>query len=239
MNIFPTIEPPKSTSSFDLGPSWENILSSELSLPYLAALASFVSNEREGATPVYPPQHQVFNTFKHTPFDKVKVVIVGQDPYHGVGQAHGLSFSVPHGISTPPSLKNIFKELQADLGIHPPTHGCLTSWADQGVLLLNSILTVRQGQPMSHQGQGWERFTDAVIRTLSHRPEPLVFVLWGKSAQEKCRHLALDAVSRHLTLTAPHPSPFSAHQGFLGCRHFSKINQFLVENHLSPVDWNL
>lgn len=237
----PSLESVKCSPFFNLGSSWEKVLASELSLPYLADLASFVSNERSDPLPVFPPESQVFHAFHRTAFEDVKVVIVGQDPYHGVGQAHGLCFSVPHGILPPPSLKNIFKELHADLRIPPPQHGCLNSWASQGVLLLNSILTVRQGQPLSHRGMGWERFTDAVIRALADRAAtPLVFVLWGKSAQEKCLHFANQASwNRHLILTAPHPSPFSAHQGFFGCRHFSKINEFLLENHLSPIDWKL
>lgn len=220
--------------------SWEKALGSELNLPYIAELSTFVSSERAGIVPVYPPKDLVFNAFEKTPFDRVKVVIVGQDPYHGPGQAHGLSFSVPHGIPLPPSLRNIFIELQSDLGIATPSHGCLTSWAEQGVLLLNATLTVRQGQPMSHHGRGWERFTDAAVKALYGRREPVIFVLWGKSAQEKCRFLMESGASTpHLILTAPHPSPFSAHSGFFGCGHFSKINAFLVNNGSSPISWAL
>lgn len=222
---------------FTLEPSWKKALSDELQLPYIASLAAFVEQERQQSVPVYPPRELVFNAFLMTPFDQVKVVIMGQDPYHGPGQAHGLSFSVPKGISAPPSLQNIFKEQQTDLDIPLPTHGCLIHWAKQGVLLLNATLTVRQGEPMSHHGRGWERFTDAVIRCLCARKEPLIFVLWGKSAQEKCKHLA--SHSHHHILTAPHPSPFSAHGGFFGCRHFSKINSLLEKQGLSPIDWVL
>lgn len=222
---------------FELGHSWHQVLESELALPYITELEAFVERERRlGPLPVYPPKDLVFNAFKTTPFDDVKVLIMGQDPYHGPGQAHGLCFSVPKGISPPPSLQNIFKEIQADLGQSSPGHGCLLSWAEQGVMLLNATLTVRQGEPMSHHGKGWERFTDAVVRQLILRKDPIVFVLWGKSAQEKCK--ALQSTQHpHLVLTAPHPSPFSAHQGFFGCRHFSKINAFLEQNHITPINW--
>lgn len=225
-------------SLFELGPSWNKILKDHLKLPYLASLAAFVEQERAQASPVYPPRELVFNALKQTPYDDVKVVIVGQDPYHGPGQAHGLSFSVPKGVPLPPSLQNIFKEIIGDLGGTIPPHGCLTDWAAQGVLLLNATLTVRQGEPMSHHGKGWETFTDAVIAKLWEREDPLVFVLWGKSAQEKCRNtLVSKGKSHHLVLTAPHPSPFSAHQGFFGCHHFSKINEFLLKNGKNPIKW--
>lgn len=222
---------------FELGPSWQQILQTELALPYIAQLAAFVEYERKvGHLPVYPPKNLVFNAFQTTPFEKVRVLIMGQDPYHGPGQAHGLSFSVPIGINPPPSLKNIYKEIQQDVGTTPPVHGCLLSWAEQGVMLLNATLTVRQGEPMSHHGRGWERLTDAVVSCLVERKDPLVFVLWGKSAQEKCK--ALQSVShQHLVLTAPHPSPFSAHQGFFGCRHFSQINQFLQKHNKEQIIW--
>jgi len=218
-----------------LEPSWQKILANELCLPYIFKLAEFIKQERESGTPIYPPKELVFNSFRKTPFELVKVVIMGQDPYHGPSQAHGLSFSVPHGIPIPPSLLNIYKELNADLGIPIRSHGCLESWAEQGVLLLNATLTVRQGQPASHQGMGWETFTDAVIAKLVERKDPVIFVLWGKSAQEKCRYVPSN--SQHVFLTAPHPSPFSAHQGFFGCRHFSKINQLLKEQGKLPIDW--
>lgn len=227
-------------SPFDLGPAWNAILDDELKKPYIQELASFVQKERAGPIPIYPPQELVFNAFLKTPFDKVKVLIMGQDPYHGPGQAHGLSFSVPPGVKPPPSLVNIFKEIEADLKIPPPKHGCLIAWAEQGVMLLNATLTVRQGQPMSHAGQGWEKFTDAVVEKLAARDQPLIFVLWGKSAQNKCRHIyPVIGAKGHILLTAPHPSPFSAHQGFLGCRHFSLINQALVSMKQAPIQWNL
>lgn len=221
-----------------LEPSWQNALKEEFQKPYMAALKEFIAQERSGSSSIFPPALAVFNAFSLTPIDKVKVVIMGQDPYHGPGQAHGLSFSVPEGIAIPPSLQNIFKELRSDLGIEPPKHGCLTAWAKQGVLLLNATLTVRQALPMSHHGRGWEEFTDAVIRILCKRSDPLVFLLWGKSAEKKCQHL-ISNNSPHLILKAPHPSPFSAHTGFLGCRHFSKTNEFLVMAGKTPIDWNL
>lgn len=223
---------------FELEPSWKKALEEELKKPYLLALKAFVESERAQGNSIYPPGELVFNAFWKTPFEKVRVVIVGQDPYHGVGQAHGLCFSVPEGVSNPPSLQNIFKELQNDLGVNPPQHGCLNAWAQQGVLLLNATLTVREGTPMSHHGKGWEEFTDAVIRKLSALDKPLAFILWGKSAQEKYRH-AVDprGTSKHLILKAAHPSPLSAHQGFFGCRHFSQVNDFLTKNHLKPIDW--
>lgn len=223
-------------SPFELEPSWKKALQGELSQPYMAQLAAYVACERSSGAAIYPPQDLVFNTFWQTPFDQVKVVIVGQDPYHGPGQAHGLCFSVPQGIANPPSLQNIFKEMTADLKLSAtPKHGCLLSWAKQGVLLLNATLTVRQGEPMSHHGKGWERFTDAVIAKLCERSDPLIFVLWGKSAQEKCRHFK--GFSAHHVLMAPHPSPLSAHQGFFGCSHFSKINELLVKQGKKTINW--
>lgn len=223
-----------------LEPSWQEALKLELQKEYFVKTLAFVEEERLHHT-IYPPKDLIFNALQMTPFDKVKVVIVGQDPYHGPGQAHGLSFSVPKGMRFPPSLQNIFKELKSDLGIEIPPHGCLTSWAEQGVLLLNASLTVRESSPASHHGKGWELFTDAIIHLLAQKKEPLVFVLWGKHAQDKCRFL-LDTVpcgTKFLTLTAPHPSPFSCHQGFLGCKHFSKINEFLMSNNINPIDWKL
>ncbi|MDP1609278.1 MAG: uracil-DNA glycosylase [Chlamydiales bacterium] len=221
-----------------LEPSWQIALKEEFQKPYMTALKAFVAQERSEPVSIFPPALAVFNAFSLTPIDKVKVVIMGQDPYHGPGQAHGLSFSVPEGTSIPPSLQNIFKELRSDLGLEPPKHGCLTAWAKQGILLLNATLTVRQAVPMSHHGRGWEEFTDAVIRILCKRSDPLVFLLWGKSAEKKCQHLISDN-SPHLILKAPHPSPFSAHTGFLGCRHFSKTNEFLVKAGKTPIDWSL
>lgn len=222
---------------FELEPSWEAALRDHLQEPYIASLAAFVARERLLPAPVYPPKELVFNALYHTPFDKVKVVIVGQDPYHGPGQAHGLSFSVPKGVASPPSLQNIFKELATDLGVKTPPHGCLTEWTSQGVLLLNATLTVRQAEPMSHHGKGWEKFTDAVIAALCERKDPVIFLLWGKSAQEKCRHIS--KISNHIVLKAPHPSPFSAHQGFFGCRHFSQANEILVKQGKTPINWQI
>lgn len=214
--------------------------------PYFTKLLAFVEEERV-LYPVYPPRNLVFNALATTPFDKVKVVIVGQDPYHGPGQAHGLSFSVPKGVRPPPSLVNIFKELKDDLHIDPPAHGCLASWAEQGVLLLNATLTVRESSPASHHGHGWEQFTDTIIHLLANKKEPLAFILWGKSAQDKCRFLLKEVphgtkdfiTHNHLVLLAPHPSPFSCHQGFLGCKHFSKINNFLSSKNITPINWQL
>lgn len=215
--------------------SWAEVLREEWEKPYIQELAGFVAHERSAPVPVYPPKPYVFNAFNHTPFDQVKVVIMGQDPYHGQGQAHGLSFSVQKGVTQPPSLKNIFKEIEDDLGIKPPSHGNLEGWAKQGVLMLNATLTVRSGQPRSHYGKGWEQFTDSVITKLSARLDPVIFVLWGKSAQEKCAHLA----PHHYVLTSPHPSPYSANSGFFGCRHFSKINELLTKQGKPPINWEL
>ncbi len=226
---------------FILESSWLKQLEKELQEPYLLELVSFIEKEYSfNAGITFPPKDLIFNAFFQTPFNQVKVVIVGQDPYHGPGQAHGLCFSVPKGIKSPPSLQNIFKELESDLQLTPPTHGSLLSWARQGVLLLNATLTVSQGEPLSHHGKGWERFTDHVIQKLEEREDPVVFVLWGKSAQDKCRHVKKEGIpSRHHILTAAHPSPLSAHQGFFGCRHFSKINELLIQLGKSPIDWQL
>lgn len=222
---------------FELEPSWQKALEEELKKPYLLELKTFVERERALGNSIYPPSELVFNAFWKTPFDKVRVVIVGQDPYHGPGQAHGLCFSVPVGVLSPPSLKNIFKELESDIGSSPKS-GCLNGWAEQGILLLNATLTVRQASPLSHHGKGWEQFTDAVIRRLSSLEKPIAFILWGKSAQEKYRH-AVDprGTARHLILKAAHPSPLSAHQGFFGCRHFSQINAFLTKIGNDPINW--
>jgi len=227
-------------SPFELESSWRSALGNELYEPYLTQLAAFVERERSGKIPVYPPHELVFNAFFKTPFNKVKVLIMGQDPYHGPGQAHGLSFSVPHGIALPPSLQNIFKEMQTDVGLETPSHGCLTKWAEQGVMMLNAALTVRQNEAMSHQGKGWERFTDNVVKALADRPESVIFVLWGKFAQEKCQYLnQSNGTGQHTILTAPHPSPFSARTGFFGCGHFSKINAILQSRGEAPIDWKL
>jgi uracil-DNA glycosylase len=215
--------------------SWYRELKEEIALPYVHHLKEFLEMEKRVGKTVYPPDALVFNAFKQTPYACVKAVIVGQDPYHGPGQAHGLSFSVPIGVPPPPSLKNIYKELQNDLGIAPPDHGCLLKWAHEGVLLLNATLTVRRGEPRSHYGKGWERFTDAVIARLLQRDDPIAFMLWGKAAQEKVPL----ARGPHAMFTAAHPSPYSAHAGFFGCRHFSKVNRFLEASGKGAIDWRL
>jgi uracil-DNA glycosylase len=215
--------------------SWRNILQDEFLQPYITDLKQFLVTEKAYNT-VYPSGNLIFAAFDHTPFDRVKVVILGQDPYHGPGQAHGLCFSVPAGTRIPPSLANIFKEIRSDLGLPEPTTGDLTPWARQGVLLLNTTLTVRAHSPASHQGKGWERFTDAVIRKLSAERAQLVFLLWGNPAQQK-RNL-IDT-SRHLVLQAPHPSPLSAYRGFFGCHHFSATNHYLTSKGITPIQWIL
>jgi uracil-DNA glycosylase len=222
------------------GISWGEILVEELKKPYMKALTLFLEKERSSDIAIYPPSDEVFRAFSLTPYEKVQVVIMGQDPYHGANQANGLSFSVSHGMKIPPSLKNIFKELQKDMEIFALQHGDLTSWAEQGVLLLNATLTVREGQPKSHYGMGWELFTDYIINRLADRSDPIIFVLWGKSAQEKFHHIT-SAIknSNHFILTAPHPSPFSARRGFFGCHHFSKINSLLAQQGKSPIDYKL
>ncbi|MBS0654952.1 MAG: uracil-DNA glycosylase [Verrucomicrobia bacterium] len=224
---------------FSLEPSWQKVLAHELQEPYLVHLAAFVKQERSKVA-IYPPEELVFNALTQTPFDKVRVVIMGQDPYHGPGQAHGLSFSVLPGVALPPSLKNIYKELVEDVGITMPSHGCLFKWAEQGVLLLNATLTVRQDTPLSHNKMGWERFTDAVIRVLAQRKEPVIFVFWGKNAAQKGENVKeLGQNRHHFILTAAHPSPFSAHSGFFGCRHFSKINSILEKQGLQKINWQV
>jgi uracil-DNA glycosylase len=202
----------------------------------MSDLKHFLLAEHEAGQRIFPKGAEWFRALDLTPLDKVRVVILGQDPYHGEGQAHGLCFSVKPGVRPPPSLVNIYKEMQADLGIAPARHGHLEHWADQGVLLLNSVLTVRMGAAASHQGRGWEQFTDAVIRLVNERPDPVVFMLWGSYAQKKA---AFVDSSRHLVLKAPHPSPLSAHSGFFGCGHFSKANAFLESRGLPPIDWAL
>lgn len=224
--------------SFKIEPSWQKVLHDELAKPYIIGLIDFLKQEYSGPHPIYPEKTKIFNALWATPFDKVKVVIIGQDPYHGPGQAHGLSFSVMPGIQLPPSLQNIFKERESDLGIPPTSNGCLDSWAGQGVLLLNAILTVRQGLPMSHRGRGWERFTDAVVSKLGERPNPPIFLLWGSSAQEKCRPLReCGKLSSDNCLMAPHPSPLSSYRGFFGSRPFSTINRMLQQRGESPICW--
>ncbi|HEY9764774.1 MAG TPA: uracil-DNA glycosylase [Chroococcales cyanobacterium] len=229
MSIPQTINP-------KLHESWKDALSDEFQQPYFAELKAFLLQERQAGHSFFPPGSLIFHALDSTPFDQAKVVVLGQDPYHGPGQAHGLSFSVPHGVPSPPSLVNIFKELHADLGIPIPTHGNLEKWTRQGILLLNATLTVRAHQAGSHQNKGWERFTDAIVQVLNDRRDGLIFVLWGRSAREKGR--IIDR-SRHHVLTAAHPSPLSAYNGFFGCRHFSQINRLLEARGRSPIDWAL
>jgi len=220
--------------------SWLERLAPEFEKPYMKRLEAFLAQEFKAGKTIYPPFELTFNAFCQTSFAATKVVIIGQDPYHGSGQAHGLCFSVPIGVLPPPSLQNIFKELATDVGISPPGHGSLLSWAKQGGLLLNSTLTVRENEPKSHFGQGWEEFTDYVVQLLAARTDPLVFILWGKSALEKWKHVFADRhESCHLVLKAAHPSPLSAYAGFFGCRHFSQTNTFLVKMGKTPIHWNL
>jgi uracil-DNA glycosylase len=218
----------------DIGSSWHERLQAEFSAPYFAELKAFLVKERAEQT-VYPRGREIFNAFQRTPFDAVRVVILGQDPYHGPGQAHGLCFSVQAGIPPPPSLVNIFTEIERDLGIPKPTHGDLSSWADQGVLLLNATLTVRANEAGSHQGRGWERFTDAAIAALARERSGIVFLLWGRYAQNKEALIG----DRHYVLKAPHPSPLSAYRGFIGCGHFGQANELLAAQGLAPIDWRL
>ncbi len=219
----------------DIEESWKEALKDEFQKPYFQELATFLRQEKKQYV-VYPPGPMIFSAYNHTPLPAVKVVILGQDPYHGHGQAHGLCFSVPDGIAMPPSLKNIFKELKSNLGIEPPTTGNLEGWARQGVLLLNTTLTVRQAKPASHAGKGWELLTDETIRVLSKYRAGIVFLLWGRHAQQK---IPLIDTSKHFVLTAAHPSPFSAYAGFFGCKHFSKTNQLLQNNGLETIKWEL
>lgn len=218
----------------DMGEGWYEQLEEEFRSPYFVALKDFLLQER-AAHAVYPKGGDIFAAFKHTPFQQVRVVLLGQDPYHGPGQAHGLCFSVPKGVPAPPSLQNIFKELARDLHMPKPAHGDLSRWAQQGVLLLNATLTVGSNEAGSHQGQGWERFTDAAIRQLSTQRKGLIFLLWGRFAQNK---EALIDTSRHYVLRAPHPSPLSAHRGFIGCGHFGQVNELLQAQGRAPIDWN-
>jgi uracil-DNA glycosylase len=215
---------------------WKKVLKDEFKKPYFYDLVNHIKTEKSQGKSIYPAGSQIFHAFEATPFDKVKIVILGQDPYHGPGQAHGLSFSVPQGINPPPSLQNIFKELESDTGMRCPSHGNLEHWAEQGVLLLNASLTVRAGEPMSHSKIGWHLFTDTVIQKASLLKDHLVFFLWGKFAQEK---MVLIDAKKHLVLKAAHPSPLSAHNGFFGCRHFSKANDYLAGNGIDPIDWSI
>ncbi len=223
-------------SHIRLEETWKALLLEEFQQPYMLTLRSFLAEQKRQDKRIYPPGPLIFNALNSTPFDSVKVVILGQDPYHGAGQAHGLCFSVNPGVPAPPSLQNIFKELQSDLGIARPAHGCLSSWAEQGVLLLNSVLTVEAGRPASHEGRGWERFTDVVVQHINSGKEHVVFLLWGSYAQRKG---AIIDSNRHLVLKAPHPSPLSASRGFFGCRHFSRANTCLEANGLQAIDWSL
>jgi uracil-DNA glycosylase len=219
-----------------LDDSWKVPLAGEFAAPYMQALKAFLLGEKARGARIFPKGSEYFRALDLTPLDKVRVVILGQDPYHGLGQAHGLCFSVQPGVRPPPSLDNIYKELADDLGIARPRHGFLEHWANQGVLLLNSVLTVEMGRAAAHQGKGWEQFTDAVIRLVNAGTDPVAFMLWGAYAQRKAGFV--DA-SRHLVLKAPHPSPLSAHNGFFGCRHFSQANAFLISKGLPPIDWAL
>ena len=219
-----------------LEPSWQRRLGGWMQREDMRALSAFLRGEKAAGKRIYPPGREMFAAFAATPFDRVKVVILGQDPYHGPGQAHGLCFSVRPGVPVPPSLQNIFKEIQRDLGLPVPSHGCLRAWADQGVLLLNAVLSVEDGRAGSHAGRGWEGFTDAAIEALGREREGLVFLLWGSYAQKKG---AIIDRQRHCVLQAPHPSPLSAHRGFLGCGHFGKANRWLQGRGLAPIDWGL
>lgn len=219
-----------------LDANWLNIMGDEFEKPYMDKLRQFLVEEKESGKTLFPPGSQIFYAMDRTPFDKVKVVILGQDPYHGDGQAHGLCFSVQPAVAPPPSLINIYKEMGTDLGLTPPPHGCLSSWADQGVLMLNSVLTVEAHKAGSHQGRGWEKFTDRVIRELESRRENLVFILWGGYARKKGNFINRE---RHLVIEGPHPSPLSSYRGFFGSRPFSRTNSYLEEKEQSPINWEL
>lgn len=222
--------------SLKLEPSWKARVGDYFARHEMQNLSEFLRAELRAGKTIYPPPKKIFAALDTTPFDQVKAVIIGQDPYHGPGQAHGLCFSVMPGVAIPPSLDNMLKEIESDIGIPRPEHGCLISWARQGVLLLNSVLTVERGKPESHKGKGWEGFTDAVVDHLNRERENLVFLLWGSYAQAKGK---LVDGRRHLVLKAPHPSPLSAHRGFFGCGHFSKVNKWLQDHDLAPIDWRL
>ncbi|MDX3908731.1 MAG: uracil-DNA glycosylase [Sphingobium sp.] len=228
------------TDNIKLHESWKAPLKGEFAEPYMEALRSFLLEQKAAGKRIFPRGSEYFRALDLTPLEAVRVVILGQDPYHGPGQAHGLAFSVQPGVRTPPSLVNIYKELQSDLGIAPPRHGFLEHWARQGVLLLNNVLSVEMAQAASHKGQGWERFTDAVIRLVNQKPEPVVFILWGAHAQRKAAFVdSIDKGGRHLALKSVHPSPLSAHNGFFGSRPFSRTNEFLKSQGSKPIDWAL
>src|SRR5690554_4062953 len=224
------------TNSGALHPSWQAVIGDEFNKPYMQSLRQFLAQQKAEDKIIYPPMPLIFNAFNHTPFEQVRVVIIGQDPYHGEGQAHGLSFSVPQGVKLPPSLRNIFKEIESDLGVSMSGTGDLTPWAQQGVLLLNATLTVEQAAAGSHQKRGWEAFTDAAIRALNEQVEGIVFVLWGSYAQKKG---AFIDQQKHLVLKSVHPSPLSAHRGFFGQKQFSQINQYLISQGKAPIRWQL
>lgn len=219
----------------NIGNEWDDLLKDEFQKDYYLKLREFLKKEYFSQR-IYPDMHDIFNSLKYTSYSDVKAVIIGQDPYHGRGQAHGLCFSVQKGVAVPPSLQNIYKEIQSDLGIPPASHGYLKKWADNGVLLMNTVLTVREGQANSHKGQGWEIFTDRVIELLNEREKPIVFLLWGGNAKQK---LKLITDPKHCILQAAHPSPLSASNGFFGCRHFSKANEFLAAHGMEPIDWHV
>ncbi len=219
----------------NIGNEWDGLLEGEFDKEYYLRLRAFLAKEYKERT-IYPDMYDIFNALRYTSYSDVKAVMIGQDPYHGVGQAHGLCFSVKRGIDIPPSLKNMYKELQSDIGFNPPCHGELAEWAKQGVLMLNAVLTVRSGEANSHKGMGWEKFTDRVIELLNQREKPIVFLLWGGNARRKKE---LITNPNHYVLEAAHPSPLSAYNGFFGCRHFSKTNEILKAVGQSPIDWNL
>lgn len=227
---------PTAKKPIDLHPSWLAHLAPEFELPYMKHLKQFLLEQKQAGKIIYPESKNIFNAFNSTPLDQVKVVILGQDPYHGPHQAHGLCFSVLPGVATPPSLQNIYKEIQRDLQSPIPKHGFLQSWANQGVFLLNATLTVEQAHAGAHQGQGWEQFTDRAIQIVNEQREGVVFLLWGSYAQKKGQFI--DG-RKHLILRAPHPSPLSAHRGFIGCGHFSKVNEYLEQHGQTPIDWRL
>lgn len=222
-------------TNVELHPSWLAALQDELQLPYMHSLQQFLQKQRQQGKVIYPPRQQIFAALNSTPLEQVKVVILGQDPYHGAGQAHGLCFSVQPGVRLPPSLLNIYKEIHRDLGLPMPAHGCLQHWAEQGVLLLNATLTVEAGRAGSHQRRGWEQFTDRVVTLLNERRNGLVFMLWGSYAQKKGRIIDRN---RHCVLESPHPSPLSAHRGFIGNCHFSRANAYLQQQGVAPIDWS-